>query len=172
MPVGTSIVHEIQPSATGGMLESRVWSADQQDDVTRQMQRLRGDVAARGYQVVAAISEIASGLNDERPKRKTLLTTAKVGVSVVEQRDRLTRCGSGSLAALLEHNGRRVVAVDASDTGFDLVDDVVAAITSMDARLSGRRNATCRVAQIQACIKRCVEWAEAEAGEVDQAGEA
>ncbi len=118
MPVGTSIVHEIQPSATGGMLESRVWSADQQDDVTRQMQRLRGDVAARGYQVVAAISEIASGLSDERPKRKTLLTAAKVGISVLEQRDRLTRYGSGSLAALLEHNGRRVAAIDARRHGF------------------------------------------------------
>ena len=85
VPTGTSIVREIQPSAIGGVLETRVWSADQQDDVARQMQRLRGDVAAHRYQVVAAISEIASGLNDEQPKRKTLLTAAKVGVSVVEQ---------------------------------------------------------------------------------------
>jgi len=118
VPTGTSIVREIQPSATGEVLEARVWSADQQDDVTRQMHRLRRDVAASGYQVVTAISEIASGLSDERPKRKTLLTAAKVGISVLEQRDRLTRYGSGSLAALLEHNGRRVAAIAARRHGF------------------------------------------------------
>src|SRR5260370_29028463 len=75
---------------------ARVSSADQQDDVTRQMQRLRDDVAPRGYQVVAAVTEIVSGLNDEQPKRKTLLTAAKVGVSVVEQRDRLILSSPGS----------------------------------------------------------------------------
>jgi putative resolvase len=47
-----------------------------------------------------------------------------------------------------------------SDTDDELVDDFVAVITSMAARIFWRRNAKRRAAQIQACVKRCVEQAE------------
>jgi putative resolvase len=161
LPTGTIIVREAKPSATGVALYARVSSADQTDDMTRQVQRLRDYAAARGYQVVAEVTEIASGLNDERPKLKQLLTDAKVGVIVVEHRDRLTRFGYGYLTALLEHAGRRVEALYSSDTGHDLVDDFVAVITSLAARLYGRRHAKRRAAQIQACVKQCIERAEA-----------
>jgi putative resolvase len=164
LPTGTIIVREAKPSATGVALYARVSSADQKEDVARQMQRLRDYAAARGYQVGAEVTEIASGLNDERPKLKKLLTDAKVGVIVVEHRDRLTRFGYGYITALLEHDGRRVEAIYPSDTGNDLVDDFVAVITSMAARIYGRRNAKRRAAQIQgciqACVKQCIEQAE------------
>jgi len=110
--------------------------------------------------VVAEVAEIASGLNDERPKLKQLLTDARVGVLVVEHRDRLTRVGSGYMATLLEHEGRRVEAVFPTDTGDGLVDDFVAVITSMAARIYGRRNAKRRAAQIQAGVKQCIERAD------------
>ncbi|HEV2456764.1 MAG TPA: hypothetical protein VGS80_00240 [Ktedonobacterales bacterium] len=42
LPTGTIIVREAKPSATGVALYARVASADQKDEVTRQMQRLRG----------------------------------------------------------------------------------------------------------------------------------
>ena len=106
------------------------------------------------------MTEIASGLNDERPKLTKLLTDAKVGVIVVEHRDRLTRFGYGYIATLLEHAGRRVEAIFPSDTGNDLMDDFMAVITSMAARIYGRRNAKRRAAQIQACVKQCTEQAE------------
>src|SRR5215813_4169011 len=128
--------------------------------VTRQMQRLRDYAAARGYQVAAEVTEIASGLNDERPKLKKLLADAKVGVIVVEHRDRLTRFGYGYITALLEHEGRRVEAIYPTDTGNDLVDDFVAVITSMAARIYGRRNAKRRAAQLQACLRQCIAQAE------------
>lgn len=165
LPTGTIIVRETKPSATGVALYARVSSADQRDDVTRQMQRLRDYAAARGYQVVGEVIEIASGLNDERPKLKKLLTDATVGVIVVEHRDRLTRFGYGYNATLLEHDGRRVEAIYPSDTGNDLVDDFVAVITSMAARIYGRRNASLRAAQIRACVQRCIEQAETTAAE-------
>ena len=47
-------------------------------------------------------TEIASGLNDERPKLTKLLTNPQMGVIVVEHRDRLTRFGYGYIATLLE----------------------------------------------------------------------
>lgn len=160
LPTGTIIVREVKPSATGVALYARVSSADQKEDVTRQMQRLRDYAAARGYQVAAEVTEIASGLNDERPKLKKLLTDAKVGVIVIEHRDRLTRFGYGYITALLEHEGRRVETIYPSDTGNDLVDDFVAVITSMAARIYGRRNAKHRAAQIQACVRQCIEQAD------------
>ena len=159
LPTGTIIVREAKPSATGVALSARVSSAEQKAEVTRQRHRLRDDAAARGYQVVAEVTEIASGLNDERPKLTQLLTDAQVGVIVVEHRDRLTRCGYGYIAALLEQAGRRVEAIFPTDTGNELVDDFVAVITSIAVRLYGRRNAKRRTAQIQACVKRCVEQA-------------
>jgi len=159
-PTGTIIVREAKPSATGVALYARVSSADQKADETRQMHRLRDYAAARGYQVVAEVTEIASGLNDGLPKLTKLLTDTKVGVIVVEHRDRLTRFGYGYIATLLEHEGRRVEAIYPSDSGENLVDDVVAVITSLATRIYGRRNAKRRAAQIQACVKQCFERAE------------
>jgi len=163
LPTGTIIVREATPSATGvaGVaLSARVSSADQKAEVTRQLHRLREYAAARGYQVVAEVTEIAPGLTDELPRLTKLLTDAQVGVIVVEHRDRLTRFGYGYLTALLEQAGRRVEAIYPSDTDNDLVDDFVAVITSMAARLYGRRNAKRRAAQMQACVKQCIEQAD------------
>jgi len=159
-PTGTIIVREPQTAPTGAALDARVSSAEQKDDVTRQLQRLRDYAAARGYQVVAEVSEVASGLNDERPKLKKLLTDTRVGVLVVEHKNRLTRFGYGYITTLLEHEGRRVEAIYPSDTSDDLVDDLVAVSTSMAVRLYGRRNAKRRAAQIQACGTQCLERAE------------
>jgi len=41
LPTGTIIVREAKPGATGVALYARVSSADQQEDVMRQLQRLR-----------------------------------------------------------------------------------------------------------------------------------
>jgi predicted site-specific integrase-resolvase len=46
-----------------------------------------------------------------------------------------------------------------TDTGDGLVDDFVAVITSMAARVYGRRNAKRCVAYNLACGKRCIEQA-------------
>jgi putative resolvase len=150
LPTGTIIVREVTPEAAGVALYARVCSADQKADAKRQMERLREYAAARGYQVVAEVTEIASGLNDERPKLKKLLTNPKIGVLVVEHRDRLTRCGYGYIATLLEQQGRRVEVLYPNDTGDDLVDDFVAIITSMAARISGRRTSKRRAEHIKA----------------------
>lgn len=153
LPTGTIIVREAHPESSGVALYARVSSAEQKTDAARQMERLRDYAAARGYQVTAEVTEIASGLNDERPKLKKLLTNAKIGVLVVEHRDRLTRFGYNYIATLLEQQGRRVEAIYPSDTGDDLVDDFVAVITSMAARIYGRRNSPRRAEQIKACIE-------------------
>jgi len=157
LPTGTIIVREPQTVASGVALYARVSSADQKDDAVRQMQRLRDYAAARGYQVVAEVIEIASGLNEERPQLKKLLTDARIGVLVVEHRDRLTRVGYGYIATLLAQHGRRVEAIYPSDTGDGLVDDFVAVTTSMAARLYGRRTSKRRAERIRACVEHVMQ---------------
>lgn len=156
LPTGTVIVREAKPAASGVALYARVSSADQKDDARRQMERLKEYAAARGYHVVAEVIEIASGLNDERPKLKQLLTNPKIGVLVVEHRDRLTRFGYGYIATLLEQQGRRVEAIYPSDSGDELVDDLVAVITSLVARIDGRHSRR-RAERIKACIEQVIQ---------------
>jgi putative resolvase len=161
LPTGTVIVREPIAPVQGVALYARVSSIDQKDDAERQMQRLREYAAARGYQVQAEVTEIASGLNEERPKLKKLLTNPKIGVLVVEHRDRLTRFGYGYIATLLEQQGRRVEAIYPSDTGNDLVDDVVAVITSMAARIYGRRHSKRKAERIRSCVEQVMQAGDA-----------
>jgi putative resolvase len=162
-PTGTVIVREpTLPMPTAGRvaLYARVSSVDQKADLDRQLQRLRDYAAAKGYAVAREMREIASGLNDHRPKLAKLLTDPTIGTLVVEHRDRLTRFGFEYIRQLLETQGRHLEVLFPSDTDDALVEDFVAVITSMAARIYGRRNAKRRAAQIQACVKRCVEQAQ------------
>ncbi len=72
-----------------------------------------------------------------------------IGTIVVEHRDRLTRFGAHYIETLLQAQGRRVEIIFQSETGDELVDDFVAVITSMAARLYGRRHSKRRAEKIK-----------------------
>ena len=114
-------------------LYSRVSSLGQKEDLERQIQRLKDYAAAKGYQGSKVVTEIASGLNDQRPKLEKLLADTSIGTIVVENRDRLTRFGNHYIETLLEAQGRHLEMIFSGDTGDELVDDFVAVITSMAA---------------------------------------
>lgn len=154
---GTVIVrdHTVSDIAAGQVaLYARVSSSDQKEDVQRQMERLRTYAIARGYQVAHEVAEIASGLNEQRPKLRKLLQDRQISIIVVEHRDRLTRFGYHYIEQLLELDGRRVEVIFPGDTQNDLVDDFVRVITSMAARIYGRRNSKRRAEQIKGCIEQ------------------
>ena len=65
----------------------------------------------------------------------------EVATIVVEHRDRLARFGVEHLEAALAATGRRIVVVEQAETTDDLVRDMVEVLTSMCARLYGRRGA-------------------------------
>ena len=130
------------------------------------MQRLRDYVAAKGYQVTVEVTEIASGVDDNRPKLNKLLCDPKIGVIVVEHKDRLTRFGWGYIEVLFETTGRRLETIFPSDTGDDLVDDFVAVITSMAARIYGRRNSKRRTACVKQAIEQCMDVPDEDAARV------
>jgi putative resolvase len=133
-------------------LYARVSSFGQKEDVERQMHRLKDYAAAKGYQVSQEVTEIASGLNEKRPKLEKLLADSSIGTIVVENRDRLTRFGSHYIETLLEAQGRHLEMIFQSDTGDELVDDCVSVITSMAARISGRRQSKRRAEKIKQCV--------------------
>ena len=159
LDTGTVIVREPLASEvpTNVALYARVSSADQKEDLERQMQRLKDYAAARGYQVTKIVSELASGLNESRPKFLKLLTDASIGVIVVEQRDRATRFGLTYIEQLMQMQGRRLEVIFPSDTDNDLVDDFIAVITSMASRIYGRRTSKRRAEKIKQCVEHAMK---------------
>jgi predicted site-specific integrase-resolvase len=63
---------------------------------------------------------------------------------VVEHRDRFARFGAECVEAALAAQGRRLLVVDPSEVDDDLVRDVTEILTSLCARLYGRRAAANR----------------------------
>lgn len=156
LPTGTIIVND-SPAPTIGQgvaLYARVSSHGQKDDAQRQLNRLRDYAAAKGYKVTAEVVEIASGLNDQRPQFGRLLTDTAVQTILVEHKDRATRFGYQYIALLLEAQGRRIEVINETDTQDELVDDFVSLITSMAARIYGRRSSRQRAERIRECVEQ------------------
>lgn len=130
------------PSVTGGVgLYARVSSHDQKSDLDRQTARLSAWAGKAGHKVVRIESEIASGMNGCRSKAKRLLADPKVTTVVVEHKDRLGRMNVELIEAALSATGRRLVVLDDGEVEDDLVQDIVDVLTSLCARLYGRRSA-------------------------------
>ncbi len=158
LETGTVIVRDPIPKhATGVALYARVSSVDQKNDLERQMKRLKDYAAAHGYHVTRLVQEIGSGLNDRRPKFLKLLTDPTIGVIVLEYRDRGTRFGFTYIEQLLAMQGRRLEVIFPKDTDDDLVNDFVSVITSMAARIYGRRNSRRKAEQIKQCVEQVMK---------------
>ena len=159
-PTGMVVVRDLQVEKPGIgriALYARVSSADQKSDLERQVQRLRDYAAARGYQVAKEVTEIASGLNESRPKFLKLLADPTIGTIIVEHKDRSTRFGWNYITTLMQAQGRRMEAVFPDDTSDDLVNDFVSIITSMAARMYGRRGSRRKAERIQQCVEQVMK---------------
>jgi putative resolvase len=159
-PTGMVVVrdpHMERPTTGRIALYARVSSADQKSDLERQVQRLRDYAAARGYQIAKEVTEIASGLNDSRPKFLKLLADPTIGTIIVEHKDRSTRFGWNYITTLMEAQGRRMEAVFPDETKDDLVNDFVSIIMSMAARMYGRRGSKRRAERIKQCVEQVMK---------------
>ncbi|WP_329413076.1 IS607 family transposase [Streptomyces sp. NBC_00704] len=150
-PSGTWLVAEptAEASAVAGRVVAycRVSSADQKADLDRQASRVVDGANGLGLPVAEVVTEVASGLNGRRRKLHRVLSDPQVAVIVVEHRDRLARFGVEHLEAVLSASGRRLVVLDPTETADDLVRDITEVLTSMCARLYGRRAAKNRAAR-------------------------
>ncbi|MEX5637263.1 IS607 family transposase [Parafrankia sp. FMc2] len=126
---------------------ARVSSADQKSDLDRQVARVATWAGERGIPVGRVVTEVGSALNGRRRKFLALLSDPAVTTIVVEHRDRFARFGAEYVEAALSAQGRRLLVVDPGEVDDDLVRDITEILTSMCARLYGRRAAANRAAR-------------------------
>ena len=143
LATGTIIVKEPETDYEAGpstaVVYARVSSSDQRKDLDRQISRLVEYATSKGYQIKGAIKEIGSGLNGKRTKLLSILRDQKVQTIIVEHKDRLVRFGFEYIEALLASSVRRIIVIDETEMKDDLVQDMVDVLTSLCARLYGRR---------------------------------
>lgn len=120
---------------------ARVSSSGQSEDLDRQVARLCSWATGQGLDVGRVVSEVGSGLNGKRRKLMRLLSDPDVGTVVVEHRDRFARFGFEMAESALAASGRRILVVDDGEIEDDLVRDMTEVLTSMCARLYGKRSA-------------------------------
>jgi predicted site-specific integrase-resolvase len=115
---------------------------------------MTGFANAAGLSVVLVVKEIASRVNDTRPKLTTLLKDNSWGTLVVEHKDRLSRVGVGWFGVLLGSQGRQILVADAAtQEKADLMEDFASIIYSFAARLRGLRAARRRTDDVIAALK-------------------
>ena len=123
---------------------ARVSSAGQRADLDRQVARGTAWAAGEGLAVGRVVTEVGPALNGKRRKFLALLRDESAATIVVEHRDRFARFGAEYVEAALSARGRRLLVVDPSGVDDDLVPDVTEILTSLCARLYGRRAAANR----------------------------
>ena len=150
--IGNIIYVLANPEAPTGRIVgyARVSSAEQKPHLENQANRLWAYAGQNGILLDDVVSEIASGLNDRRPKLRKLLGDPTVRTVIVEHRERLARFGVGMVEAMLQARGGSLIVIDDAEVPDDLVRDMTEILTCFCARLYGKRSAANRA-------KRAVE---------------
>lgn len=122
---------------------ARVSSSEQRTtNLVSQSKRLNEFCKANGWVLVDSVSEVGSGLNDGRPKLTKLLYRTDYDLLVVEHKDRLTRFGFKYLEIIASLQNFKIVVVNSVEDNEgeeDIIQDLVSIVTSMCARIYGKR---------------------------------
>lgn len=124
----------------------RVSTPDKKEDLARQVGVVELYCQERGWEKIHTIKDIGSGLNYKKRgllKLIDLLQRNEVERLIITDKDRLLRFGSELIFALCENNGAEVIILNRPiqlEPEQELVEDVLAVITVMSARLYGRRS--------------------------------
>ena len=119
----------------------RVSSSENKNNLETQKERMISYCNAKGYKVHSVITEIGSGINDNRPKLQNLLKhNDDFTKIVVEHKDRLTRMGFGYIETLLNSLNKQIEVVNNVDwVKEDIIQDFVSIITSYCSKIYGAR---------------------------------
>ena len=141
--IGNIIYVLAHPGAPTGRIVgyARVSSAEQKPHLENQANRLWAYAGQNGMLLDEVVSEVASGLNDRRPKLRKLLSDPTVRTVIVEHRERLARFGVGMVEAMLQARGGALIVIDDAEVPDDLVRDMTEILTCFCARLHGKRSA-------------------------------
>ena len=123
------------------MVYARVSSADQKGDLDRQVGRIVEWATKQGYLPSEVVKEVGSGLNGNRRGLRRVLGDHSVSTIIVEHRERLCRFGFEYVETALTGRGARLIVMEDDEVEDDLVRDTVEVMTSLCARLYGRRSA-------------------------------
>jgi len=143
LPSGTILINntEIKYTTGNSVIYARVSTYDQKTDLKNQLIRLREFCASNGIIVKTEVSDIASGLNENRKNLINILKDATIDTIIVEHKDRLTRFGFNLINEILLSQNRRIIVMNETDLKDDIVQDFVDVITSMCSRIYGKRSA-------------------------------
>jgi len=128
------------------VIYARVSSSDQKSDLERQIEYLTQYCTAKGYKIIDIISDVASGLKSERKGLKKLfnyVVNRQVDIVVITYKDRLTRFGLEYLEYFFGQYGVRIDVVyseEPKDAYQELVEDLLAIVTSFAGKLYGMRS--------------------------------
>jgi len=144
--VPISEIERITGKETGGLTLAycRVGTEKQSENLERQVGRVLTKCSEQGWKT-ELVKDIGSGLNENRKGFKKIIKMVSEGKArriVVEYWDRITRFGFDTFASYCAGFGTEVVVLEKSENrGFEqeLVEDMVALVTSYSARLYGRR---------------------------------
>jgi predicted site-specific integrase-resolvase len=123
------------------VLYARVSSHDQKEDLNRPLNRLKDFAAAKGFIVSQEVSKIGSGLNGHRRKLNAILSDPLIILIIVEHKDRLARFGVEMREEALSASDRCLLVVNETEYKADLMPDFIDVVTSMCARIYGKRSA-------------------------------
>ena len=128
------------------VIYARVSSRDQKEDLERQVEYLKGYCTTKGYKVARILTDIASGLNEDRKGLRQLFRLVESGEItkvVITCRDRLTRFGFRYLEQYFSSHGVEIEVIfdDESKTPEkELVEDLLSIVTSFAGKLYGTRS--------------------------------
>ena len=156
LPTGTIIIQEEHDPKKNDytIIYTRVSSSENRENLENQAKRLTDFCIASGYKVDEVIKEVASGLNDRRPKLHSIFDNDKVTRLVVEHSDRLTRFGISYIKKILEMKKVELIIINepTNDT-TDLIQDFVSLVTSFCARLYGLRRSKRNTEKLISALK-------------------
>ena len=136
----------IESREVRAIIYARVSSNDQKSDLERQIQYLTQYCSAKGYKVIDILSDVASGLKSNRKgliKLFNYVINKQVDAVVITYKDRLTRFGFEYLEYFFKQYGVRIEVVygeEPKDAYQELVEDLLAIITSFAGKLYGMRS--------------------------------
>ena len=151
-----------EPQAPRCAIYARVSSAWQEQDgnLSRKTERLKEAAHARGYEVVAVITEQASSLNERRRGMKKLLALVgeqAVDIVLIEYPDRLVRFGCSYLEQTFQWQHVRLEGLDqpqVQEPTEELLRDMLTIMTVFASRLYGQRAKGLR-SRVQTALKEC-----------------
>ena len=124
---------------------ARVSSTTQKDDLERQKQLIHGYAKDKGYGNIQILSDVGSGINDNRKSFLRLLDIVSgrmVSKVIIAYEDRLTRFGFETLRKFFQVFGTEIEVINNEEKtpNEELVEDLITIVSHFAGKLYGLRS--------------------------------